>query len=194
MGQGIKYLRYPARFARIGHWAAASGRALARDRRGAAAIEFAFVITPLAAMMIAILQTSLVFFAQQTLETTAEKSVRQLVTGSAQQSGLSGPAFKTSVCSKLPAFMKCANVIVDVRPATTWSDASVTPPTITFDGSGNITNTWLYQPGTAGTITVVTIMYIWNVQKGPFSFDLSTMSNNRRLLYATAVFKVEPYT
>ena len=169
-------------------------RCLATHRRGSVAIEFAFIAAPLAALMIAILQTSLVFFAQQTLETTAEKSVRQLITGSAQQGGTSASAFKTSVCSKLPVFMQCANVMVDVRTVTSFSNASVSSPTLTFDSNGNVTNSWSYAPGGAGSINVVTIMYIWNVQKGPFSFDLSTMSNNRRLLYATSVFKVEPYS
>ncbi len=164
------------------------------DRRGAVAIEFAFVAAPLVALMIAILQTSLVFFAQQTLESTAEKSIRQLVTGAAQKANTSSSTFKTSVCSKLPVFMKCANVMVDVRTATSFSGATVSSPTLTYDSNGNVSNSWTYAPGGAGTINIVTIMYIWDVQKGPFAFDLSTMSSNRRLLYATSVFKVEPYT
>ncbi len=169
-------------------------RGLLADRRGGAAIEFAFIAAPLAGLMIAILQTSLVFFAQQTLETTAEKSIRQLVTGSAQQANMTSNSFKTLVCSKLPVFMKCANVMVDVRTATNFSSATVASPTLTYDSNGNVNNSWTFAPGGAGTINVVRIMYIWDVQKGPFGFDLATMSNNRRLLYATSVFKVEPYT
>lgn len=166
---------------------------LGRDRKGTAAMEFAFIAAPLAALMVAILQTSLVFFAQQTLETAAEKSVRQLVTGQAQRDGLSAAQFKTLVCSKLPSFMKCANVMVDVRTATNFSSAS-TAPTLTFDGTGNVSNSWQYAPGGSGAINVATIMYIWSTQTGPLNFDLSTMSSNRRLLYATAVFRTEPYS
>lgn len=168
-------------------------RALLRDRRGNAVMEFGFVAAPLAALIIATLQTSLVFFAQQTLETTAEKSTRQLLTGAAQKSGLSANAFKTSVCNNLPAFMKCANVMVDVRTVTAFSNAAVSAPTITYDAGGAINNSWSFSPGGPGTINVVTIMYIWKVERGPFDFDLSTMSNSRRLLFATSVFKVEPY-
>jgi hypothetical protein len=84
--------------------------------------------------------------------------------------------------------------MIDVRTVSAFSAASVSKPTLTLDANGKVNNTWNYQPGTAGSITVVTIMYIWSTQKGPMSFDLSTMSGNRRLLHATSVFKVEPYS
>lgn len=171
-----------------------AGRKLARDRRGAAALEFALVATPLGALMVAILQTSLTYFAQQTLETTAEKSVRQLMTGQAQSAGMTQAQFKTLVCSKLPSFMKCSNVLIDVQQATAFSDVTTAPPTLTYDGSGNVSNSFQYTPGTQGAINVVKIMYVWNVQKGPLGFDLSTMSSGARLLIVTSVFKTEPYT
>lgn len=171
-----------------------AARLLARDRRGAAAMEFALVSIPLAALMVAILQTTLVYFAQQNLEMTAEKSVRQLMTGQAQSAGMTQAQFKNVVCSKLPSFLKCSNVIVDVQQATAFSDVTTAVPTLTYDSSGNITNSWQYSPGTQGAINVVKIMYIWDVQKGPLGFDLSTMSSGKRLLIVTSVFKTEPYT
>lgn len=39
-----------------------------RDRRGATAVEFALVATPFLALLVAIVQTFLVFFAQEMLE------------------------------------------------------------------------------------------------------------------------------
>jgi hypothetical protein len=36
-------------------------------------------------------------------------------------------------------------------------------------------------------------MYLWDTQKGPLGFDLSTLSGGKRLLIATSVFKTEPY-
>lgn len=169
-------------------------RSLYRDTRGGVAIEFAFICAPLVALMLAILQTSMVFFAQQTLETTAEKSVRQLMTGQAQQASMSKAAFKASVCSKLPSFMSCSNVMVDVQTTTSFSSASTATPTLTYDASGNVNNSWSYTPGAAGSINIVRIMYVWDVSKGPLGFDLSTMSSGKRLLYATSVFKTEPYS
>jgi Flp pilus assembly protein TadG len=166
---------------------------LAREERGAVLVEFGFVVIPLAALMMAILQTSLLFFAQQTLETAAEKAVRQLVTGQAQTANMNAADFKQLVCSKLPAFMKCVNVMVDVQTAATFADASTTAPTITFNSSGQVSNSFKFEPGESGSINIVRVMYLWNTGKGPLGFDLSTMSKGRRLLYSTSVFKAEPY-
>lgn len=163
------------------------------DTRGATAIEFAFVATPLAALMVAILQTSLVFFAQQTLETTVEKSVRKLITGQAQKASMTSTQFRTELCSKLPSFMRCANVHIDVQSAANFASVATVAPTITFDNNGNVTNSFVYTPGGPGSINIVRVMYAWDVQSGPLGFDLATMSNKKRLLYATAVFKTEPY-
>lgn len=166
---------------------------LSRDTRGSTLIEFAFVVGPLMALLIASVQVSLTFFAQQNLETTAEKAVRQLLTGQAQTSNMTKAQFKSLVCTKLPAFMKCDNVIIDVQAVSAFSSADTGAPTFTYNASGNMTNNWVYQPGVPGQITVARIMYVWDVQRGPLGFDLSTMSSGKRLLMSTSVFKTEPY-
>jgi len=167
--------------------------ALRKDERGTTVIEFAFVAGPFMALIIGILQVSLAFFAQQNLETTAEKSVRQLLTGQAQSSNMTKAQFRTLVCSKLPSFMKCSNVLVDVQVASDFAAANTGVPTLTYDSNGNMTNSWVYKPGAPGEITVARIMYIWDTSKGPLGFDISTMSGAKRLLIATSVFKTEPY-
>jgi len=168
-------------------------RRITRDRRGATALEFSLVAIPFAALMVAILQTSLTFFAQQTLETTTEKTVRQLVTGKTQRDGLTAAQFKTLVCSKLPVFMKCANLMVDVRQATTFGAVDTSIPTLTYDSKGLITNPWKYEPGGAGSINVVKVMYLWPELAGPLGFNLANARNGKRLLVAASVFKTEPY-
>ena len=174
-------------------WARARLRLLARDTHGATLVEFAFIVGPLIGLLVAILQTSLTYFAQQNINTTAEKATRLLMTGSAQQAGMTQPQFKAAVCTRLPAFMKCANVIVDVQTASSFSAANTGNPTITFDGAGNVSNTWAFDPGDPGEITIARVMYVWDVSKGPLGFDLSTMSSGKRLLVSTSVFKTEPY-
>ena len=167
-------------------------RTLARDARGVTIIEFAFVAGPLIALIMATLQISLTFFVQQNLETAAEMAVRSLVTGKAQASGMTQAQFKTLVCSKLPSFMKCSRVMIDVQAASSFSSIDTGMPTIMFDSHGNPKNQWVYQPGAVGQITIARIMYIWDTQKAPLGFDLSTMSNNKRLLMSVSVFKTEP--
>lgn len=167
--------------------------ALWADRSGVTIIEFALVAAPLAAFMVAILQISLVFFAQQNLETTAEKAAREMLTGQVQQAGMSTTQFRTLVCSKLTFFMSCSNVMIDVRNVANFSDISTALPTITYDTNGNINNAWVYSPGGAGTVNIVRIMYVWNVSPGPLGFNIATIRGNQRLLVATSIFKTEPY-
>ncbi|MBB4154243.1 Flp pilus assembly protein TadG [Sphingomonas jinjuensis] len=159
------------------------------DKSGATIVEFAIVSIPFFALLIAILQTSLVFFAQQALDTASEKAVRILVTGSAQKSGMTAAQFKTQACTSLPTFMQCANLIVDVQSAAQFSSIDTSTPTITYDSSGKPVSA--FDPGDSSEITIVRLMYIWNVAPGPLGFDLSTLSRGKRLMVSTQVFKSE---
>ena len=151
------------------------------------------VAAPFAALLLAIAQTSLVFFGQQNLETTAQKVARQLTTGSVQKAGLSQAQFTQLVCSKLPPFMDCSNLLVDLRVVNDFASAETGMPTLTYDGSGKIKNSWNYQPGNPGDIQVLRVMYIWRVTSAPLGFDISNMGTGRRMMVATSVFKTEPY-
>lgn len=176
------------RVARAHRW-----RALARDQRGATIVEFALVAAPFVALILAVIQTSTVFFSQQALESSAERTARQLMTGSAQTSGMTQPNFKATACNNLPSFMKCANLMIDVQNANDFASVDTSTPTLTYDGSGNVTNSWKFTPGNAGSIVIMRMMYQLPVVSGPLGFDLSNMGSGRRLLIATSVFKTEPY-
>ena len=52
--------------------------------RGATAVEFALVAAPFFALLIAILQTALIFLAQQVLQTATTEAARLVMTGQAQ--------------------------------------------------------------------------------------------------------------
>ncbi|TPG43312.1 pilus assembly protein [Sphingomonas koreensis] len=168
-------------------------RTLARDRRGATIIEFAVVAAPFVALILATIQTSLVFFAQQCLETVAEETARQIVTGQAQRKGLTKDDFDASACGNLPAFMKCANLMIDVQTVNSFADINTTPPTITYDSTGKPKDNWQYSPGAAGSIVVMRTMYLLPVVSGPLGFNLATAGNGKRLLIATSVFQSEPF-
>ena len=168
-------------------------RALGRATKGSAIVEFAVIAAPLIALLIATIQTSLTFFTQQVLESTVEKSGRQILTGAAQKASLSKADFNKAVCATLPAYLKCGNVLIDVQTASSFSTADTSPLALTFDKDGKPTNTTAYNPGNPGDIVVMKVMYLWSVAPGPLGFDLSTLSTGQRLLVATAVFKTEPF-
>ena len=168
---------------------------LARDRRGATIIEFAAVAAPFFALIFATIQTSFVFFAQQTLETVSEEVSRQLVTGAAQSSNMEQPEFLQTACNTLQKsapFMSCANLMVDVQTADTFEDVDSNIPDV-VENNGDIKKDWQYHPGGPGKIVVMRTMYLLPVISGPLGFNLANVGNGRRLIVATAVFKIEPY-
>jgi Flp pilus assembly protein TadG len=170
-------------------------KAIARNKRGATIIEFAIVAAPFVALLIATLQTSLVFFAQQTLETVSEETSRQILTG-AVRSG-TGPGstsvadFHQIACKNLPSYMNCANLMIDVQTADSFADVDTSTPSL-YDNDGK-PKTWDFNTGSAGDIVVMRTMYLLPVVGGPFGFDLANADGSHRLLIATAVFRTEPY-
>jgi Flp pilus assembly protein TadG len=167
-------------------------RALGSDRRGATIIEFALVAAPLVALIFAAIQTSLVFFSQQTLETAAEDTARLIVTNQAQQAAMSQSQFNQAACSQLPGFMDCDNLMVDVRTADDFADVDTAMPDLTYDSDGNVTNKWDFEMGGADQVVVMRLMYQLPVVSAPLGFDMSNMQGGRRLLIATSVFQPEP--
>src|ERR1700759_1242 len=90
-------------------------RRFRRNRRGSAAVEFALVAPIFFALLFAIIETALVFFASQVLETVTQDSARMIMTGQAQNAGFSQSQFKTYVCGKISVLFDCANgIYVDV--------------------------------------------------------------------------------
>ena len=61
-----------------------AGRRLLRRQDGAAAVEFGLVAAPFLALIFAIMETAIVFFAGQALETAVADSARLILTGQAQ--------------------------------------------------------------------------------------------------------------
>ena len=166
---------------------------LVRSDSGAAAVQFAIVAAPFLALLVAIFQTGIVFLAARVLDEVTSQSSRYIMTGQAQQAGLTQAGFATYVCGQTLALFNCSNFMINVQNYTSFSSASTTTPTLTFGSNGNVTNTWSWSPGNPGDIVVVQVMYQWPLVLGPLGFSLANLSNGNRLLISTAAFKNEPY-
>ncbi len=166
---------------------------LRRDRSGAVMLEFAFVVIPFIAMILASLYTSLNFFTSQALETSVQKAARLMITGAAQKAGTSQSAYKTAICATLPNYMKCSRLHVDVRSAARFNSMDMSASTPTIDSDGNVTNSGSFASITKGQIGLVRLSYIWQAGSGPNGLDLSNATGGNRILIATSVFITEPY-
>jgi Flp pilus assembly protein TadG len=168
-------------------------RRFARRKDGIAAVEFGIVAAPFLALMFAIMETAIVFFASQTLETAVADSARLIMTGQAQQASppLTQATFKSAVCAKILGLFDCANGIkIDVKTYNSFSAISTAKP---FDANGNLLNNFGYTPGAPGDIVVVRLMYEWPIYVSLLGFNLADMSGGKRLIIATAAFRNEPY-
>ena len=163
---------------------------MAEREDGTAAVEFGLVAMPFLALMFAIIETALVFFANQVLETAAADSARLILTGQAQTQGLNKDTFKNQVCAKVYGLFDCqGGVHVDVQTFSTFGGISLTNP---VDGLGKLdTSGFKYSPGGPGDIVVVRLVYQWPIFVS--LIGLSNMADNNRLMMATAAFRNEPY-
>jgi Flp pilus assembly protein TadG len=168
-------------------------RAFFADRKGATAVEFALVGAPFIALLVALIQTFLVFFAQQLLEQVVNQSSRMILTGQAQAQNMNQTQFAAVVCSNVVILFDCNKLMIDVQVAGSWSSANTGAPTLTFDSNGNVTNAWQFNPGNPGDIIIVRVMYQWPVFMGPLGFNLANLSNGNRLIMSTTAFMNEAY-
>jgi Flp pilus assembly protein TadG len=171
----------------------ASPRRFARNQRGAAAVEFGLILLPFLALMFGIMETALVFFADQTLETAVADSARLIMTGQAQTQSLTAATFKNAVCARIYGLFDCQNgIYVNVQTYSSFGSITYTPP---LDTNNNlVSSNFVYQPGGPGDIVVVQLFYQWPIYVSLMSLgNLSNMSGNKRLLIATAAFRNEPY-
>jgi Flp pilus assembly protein TadG len=168
------------------------GRGFPRRKDGSVAVEFAIVIVPFIALMFAIIETALVFYAGQVLETAVANSSRMIMTGQAQKLNYNQAAFKTDLCGRLASMFNCdTGVKIDVKKYSTFTGVNLDPP---LDGDGNVdTSGFGYQAGIQGDIVVVRVVYEWPTFVRHFGLDLATLPNGNRLLMSTAVFRNEPY-
>lgn len=185
-----KFVRGPAR--------SPSSRNFVRCSEGAAAVEFALVATPFIAMLVAILQTVLVFFAQRVLDEVTEEASRYIMTGQAQTGSITQSGFANYLCtsantsSLVGALFTCSNIMINVQNYPSCA-VSTTTPTLTYNPNGTVSNNWSYSAGNPGDCVVVEVMYLWPVMLGPLNFNLGNQSNGNRLLVSVAVFVNEPY-
>ena len=164
-----------------------------RSTGGATAVELALIAVPFIGIIFAIVQTAIIFFFDQALQTGTQKAGRQVMTGSVQTTSLTQQQFVAVVCANLPSEFNCANLYVDVQSSSAFSTTNTSPVTATWGANGKPATQGSFSPGNPGDIVILRVLYSWPVIGGPMGVGLSNQSNGGHLLLGTAVFKNEPY-
>jgi Flp pilus assembly protein TadG len=165
-------------------------RGFLADENAATAVEFGLVAAPFIALLVAILQTFLVIFAQQLLQTVVTQSSRTVLTN--QAASMTQTQFGQQVCNQVRIIFNCSNLMIDVQTYASFAAGNTSMPTLNLNGQGQVTNTWQFNPGGPGDIVIVRILYQWPVFGGPLGFNLSNLANGNRLIMASAAFQNEP--
>ena len=114
-------------------------RRFRRNGRGSAAVEFALVAPVFFALLFAIIETGIMFFASQVLETITQESGRMILTGQAQTASYTQAQFQNFVCSQIPALLfTCANIYVDVESYPSFASVVINSQ---IDTNGNLSTT-----------------------------------------------------
>lgn len=164
-------------------------RWLVRDSAGTSMIEFALVGPAFVALLVAILQTGLVFFFQQTLQTATTQTARLIMTGQAQTQNMSSGTFLQDVCTNGGALFDCTKLSANVQTFASFGGMSMDNPI--NNGIFNKPNT--FTMGGPGDIVLVQVFYQLPVVTAPLGFNVANTGNGNAIIVGTAVFRNEPY-
>ena len=174
---------------------------LARDESGATALEFAILALPFFTLVFAILETSLIFFSGQILDSATQDASRLVRTGQAQAASFTVGNFRSAVCDRLYGLFDCNQLKINVAVVSDFTSATAPYPMQTgaeCTTSGSTTTCdWKlgdqFQPGEGGQVVLVQVYYKWpTVIKLP-GFNFQDQPDGTRLLGAVRVFRNEPF-
>ena len=157
------------------------------ERRGGSAVEFAIVAPIFLVFILMILETGLIIFTQATLDNATRDAARLIQIGSVQQAGGSATPFTSQLCADVSPLISCASLAYHVQSGSTFAALS---PTITIDGSGNMTSTG-FSPGGSGQDVLIQVGY----NRAFFVYWVGSLisSKSTLLLSSTVALQVEPY-
>lgn len=181
-------------------------RRLAKDERGATAVELAIVSLPFLAMLFGIMSVCLYFFTVLYTENALWTASRDLRTGiyqtasaGSRYAGLTGDTLKTefkkAICELTPNYADCmSNMRVLVQSRTTFS--SIVDPnclTATNDLVSETDAMAAFSVGAASAVVMVTACYKWKFGGSLPFMKMGSMSDGSLLIQASAAFRTEPY-
>ncbi len=165
---------------------------LRRNEDGATAVEFGLIALPFFALLYGIMQVSLLYMAQEVLETGVHEAARLIRTGQAQANGQDEAALRTLICANTSGLIpNCqSDLILDVRSFPTFQAVALPPP---LGGDGEINNATSFSPGVGSEVVIFRAFYAYSLPIPDGITGLSNMTAGRRLLAASASFRNEPF-
>ncbi|BDA82645.1 pilus assembly protein TadG [Aureimonas sp. SA4125] len=163
---------------------------LAGDRRGSAAVEFAILAVPFFLTIFAIIETSIVFLAELTLDQSVDRVARKVRTGELQKANMTAEDFKKEICKGVEFLLDCSKLNVDIKVYPDFG--ALNQPTPVKNGDIDPSG-FGYQLGGPETINALRVYYKWPIHTDMMRAYLSDMADGSHLLYSMAAFRTEPF-
>ena len=170
-------------------------RRFARARRGAVAVEFAFVAFPFLLLLFGTLELALVLMVSMTLETATSDAARAIRTGEFQTSGATGKNdFQKMVCDRMSWLQSdcTGKLTVDVETFAV-DDFQSMANSATRDPKTFDKNTTCFSPGGPADVVMVRTYYEWTIFTPLLNDALVNAGNGKRLVNSVMSFRNEPY-
>lgn len=175
-----------------------------RDERGVTLIEFGILALPFFTIIAAILETSLVFFAGQILDSAVQDTARLIRTGQLQTADLANnnlAGVRTKICNSLYNMFDCSKLKIRITVVADFDSATVTYPiqrgAECTTVNGIVTCNWKivenYSDSTGSQIVMMQAYYKWPTLLRLPGFNLQDQVDGTRLLGAVRVFRNEPF-
>jgi Flp pilus assembly protein TadG len=161
-----------------------------RDRDGATLVEFGLIAIPFFALLLAIIQTAMIYYVGEVLQTAVADSSRLIMTGQATSTNYDKTKFKIEICGRVPTLFDCQNLLqVDVQSSNSFP-SSVPSPIV----NGQLDSTSFgFDPGGPSQIVMVRAAMAYPVWLPIIGLGMANLDNNKRLIMSSAVFRNEPY-
>src|SRR4051812_8353250 len=133
-------------------------RAFARDERGVTAIEFGILALPFFTIILAIIQTAIMFLATQVLDSALEDASRRVRTGQAAAYTITD--FRNYMCGYTYGLLDCSQIQIQSKDIGAFGSVSKSAPQSCGTSTCTWTSTWQdFAPGASRSIMQVSAYY-----------------------------------
>jgi Flp pilus assembly protein TadG len=167
------------------------GRKLRRDQNGATAVEFALLIGPLLVLLMGIMEVSMQYFVSAALDSAVQRTARLIRTGQAQAQNMSVADLREEMCANILNLFDCSSnsyLLVD-----TLDDFTTPAYPLPVEANGQFVSAVTFEMGSGHSYVMVHGYFQFSPLFNVFGALSPGLSNGKRLLVASALFRNEPF-
>lgn len=161
-----------------------------RNRDGAVAIEFVILAFPFLLLMLVLIETATIFYAELVMDRAVAKIGREVRTGQITSADLTKDEFKAKLCTEVKFLFDCKKLQVDLKTYGSFGAVPISAPIKNgdLDATG-----FSYTKPTGEMITSLKAYYKWPLYVDVLRKMATNMSDHSFMVVGSAAFITEPY-